>query len=267
VADHGPGRRALIPAGRTSATVLGQPAAYLEGGQGRSIVLVHGAGGRADVWTPQVEGLAGVARLVAVDLPGHGGTGAGGCRRVDDYAVWVLALLDGLGLDRAVLVGHSMGGAIVQTLALGHPERVAGLVLVGTGARLRVLPRILDLFRDGSPEGAELVAGLAYSPKTPPEAVVEAERALRETPTEVTLGDFLACDRFDLMARLSGVAAPTLVVVGADDRLTPPTYGAYLARTIPGARLVEIEAAGHFPQLEQPAAVNRALRAFLAALP
>lgn len=256
-----------MPSGRTSATVLGQPAAYLEGGRGRPVVLVHGAGGRAEVWARQIGGLADVARLVAVDLPGHGGTGAGGCRRVEDYAAWVLGLLDALGLDRAVLVGHSMGGAIVQTLALGYPERVAGLVLVGTGGRLRVQPRILDLFRDGSPEGAELVTGLAYSPKTPPEAVVEAERAFRETPTAVTLGDFLACDGFDAMARLSGVTAPTLVVVGADDRLTPPKYAAYLARTIPGARLVEIEAAGHFPQLEQPGAVNQALRAFLAALP
>ena len=256
-----------MPSGRTFATVLGQPAAYLEGGQGRPVVLVHGAGGRAEVWTPQIGGLADVARLIAVDLPGHGGTGARGCQRVDDYAAWVLGLLDALGLDRTVLVGHSMGGAIVQTLALGHPGRVAGLVLVGTGGRLRVLPRILELFRDGSPQGAKLVAGLAYSPKTPPAAVVEADRALQETAGAVTLGDFLACDRFDVMARLSGVAAPTLVVVGADDRLTPPKYAAYLARTIPGARLVEIEAAGHFPQLEQPAAVNLALRAFLAALP
>lgn len=256
-----------MPSGRTSATVLGQPAAYLEGGQGRPVVLVHGAGGRAEVWVPQIAGLGDLARLVAVDLPGHGGTGGPGGRRVEDYAGWVLGLLGALGLHRAVLVGHSMGGAIVQTIALGHPERVAGLVLVGTGARLRVLPRILELFRDGSPQGAELVAGLAYSPKTPPGAVVEAERALQETAAAVTLGDFLACDRFDVMARLAGVATPTLVVVGVDDRLTPPKYAAYLARTIPGARLVEIEAAGHFPQLEQPAAVNAALRAFLAALP
>jgi pimeloyl-ACP methyl ester carboxylesterase len=229
------------------------------------VVLVHGAGGRAEVWTPQIGGLADLARLIAVDLPGHGGTGGRGCQRVEDYAGWVLGLLDVLDLRRAVLVGHSMGGAIVQTLALGYPER--GLVLVGTGGRLRVLPRILELFRDGSPEGAELVARLAYSPQTPPGAVVEAERALQETAALVTLGDFLACDRFDVMARLAGVATPTLVVVGADDRLTPPKYAAYLARTLRGARLVEIEAAGHFPQLEQPAAVNLALRAFLAALP
>jgi pimeloyl-ACP methyl ester carboxylesterase len=266
VADHGPGCRALSSPKRL-ATVAGAPAAYLEAGRGRPVVFVHGAGGRGEVWLPQLAGLADVARLVAVDLPGHGGSEGRGCRSVDDYAAWLLALLAALGLERVVLVGHSMGGAIAQTVALAQPERLDGLVLVGTGARLRVLPRILELLRDDPPRGASLIASLAYSPRTAPGAVIEAERALAATPALVTLGDFGACDRFDVMAKLGGVRVPTLVVVGRDDRLTPPKYAGWLAATIPGARLVEVEAAGHFPQLEQAAAVNAALRAFLAALP
>jgi pimeloyl-ACP methyl ester carboxylesterase len=83
----------------------------------------------------------------------------------------------------------------------------------------------------------------------------------------VTLGDFLACDRFDAMATIGTVRAPTLVVVGGDDRLTPPKYARYLAGAIPGAQLVEVADAGHFPQLEQPDVVNAALRAFLRGLP
>jgi pimeloyl-ACP methyl ester carboxylesterase len=247
--------------------VLGRPAAYLEAGRGQPVVLVHGAGGRAEVWSAQLAGLADAVRLVAVDLPGHGATGGAGCRSVDEYVSWLLGLLDALRLDRVVLVGHSMGGAIAQTCALARADRLRGLALIGTGARLRVLPRILALFREASPEGPTLVASLAYSPATPPGAVVEAERAMRETPPLVTLGDFVACDRFDVMTRLGGVESPTLVVVGRDDRLTPAKYAAFLAAAIPGARLVEVEAAGHFPQLEQPVAVNAALRAFLAALP
>jgi pimeloyl-ACP methyl ester carboxylesterase len=161
-----------------------------------------------------------------------------------------------------------MGGAIAQTLALGDPARFAGLVLVGTGARLRVLPRILQLFREGSlGVASDLVGSLSYSPSTPPGAVIEAERALHDTAAAVTLGDFHACDRFDLMGRLGDLRLPALVVVGRDDRLTPPKYAAYLARSIPAARLVEIDGAGHFPQLEQPAAVNAAIRGFLLALP
>jgi pimeloyl-ACP methyl ester carboxylesterase len=257
----------LIPA-RAHATVLGRPGAYLEAGNGRPVVLIHGAAGRAEVWSPQLTGLADMARMIAVDLPGHGATAGEGCQAVERYAAWVTALLDALGVGRPVLVGHSMGGAIAQTLALGDPARFAGLVLVGTGARLRVLPRILQLFREGSLRVAsDLVGSLSYSPSTPPGAVIEAERALHDTAAAVTLGDFHACDRFDLMDRLGDLRLPALVVVGRDDRLTPPKYAAYLARSIPAARLVEIDGAGHFPQLEQATAVNAALRGFLLALP
>jgi pimeloyl-ACP methyl ester carboxylesterase len=252
---------------KTTVTVAGRPAAFLDAGRGRPLVLVHGAGGRAEVWSPQLAGLADVARVLAVDLPGHGGTGGRGYRDVEEYAAWLLGFLDAVGLERVVLGGHSMGGAIAQTIALAHPDRLVGLVLVGTGARLRVLPRIMELFRDDPPSATHLVASLAYSPATAPGAVTEAERALCETPPLVTLGDFLACDRFDVMAKLAAMRLPTLVIGGRDDRLTPPKYAAFLAATIAGARLVEVEAAGHFPQLEQPPAVNAALRAFLSALP
>jgi pimeloyl-ACP methyl ester carboxylesterase len=252
---------------RNTITVAGRPASYLEAGAGRPIVLIHGAGGRAEVWSRQLDGLDDLARLLALDLPGHGTTAGPGGSSVDQYASWVLGVLDALGLERVVLAGHSMGGGIAQTLALAHPGRIAGLALVGTGARLRVFPRILELFRDRPPAGMSLLASLAYSGETPSGAVVEAEASVHCTPPAVTLGDFLACDRFDAMARIAGVRTPTLVVVGRDDRLTPPKYAAFLAGAIPGARLVEIEGAGHFPQLEQPAAVNAALREFLRDLP
>jgi pimeloyl-ACP methyl ester carboxylesterase len=264
VAHHGARGGALT---RHSVTLDGRPGSYLEAGAGRPVVFIHGAGGRAEVWTRQLAGLADAARLLAVDLPGHGATGGRGCLAVPEYAAWVRRLCDGAGVEKAVLAGHSMGGAIAQTLALAHPERVAGLVLVGTGARLRVLPRVLALFRDDPPAGASLVGSLSYSPRTSPGAVVEAERGLAETPPAVTLGDFLACDRFDAMATIGTVRAPTLVVVGGDDRLTPPKYARYLAGAIPGAQLVEVADAGHFPQLEQPDVVNAALRAFLRGLP
>lgn len=248
-------------------TVAGRPAGYLEAGGGRPVVLVHGAGGRGAVWAPQLAALGDIARLLAPDLPGHGATAGPGHQAIGEYADWVLGFLDAAGLARPVVGGHSMGGAIAQTLALAHPDRVGGLVLVGTGARLRVLPRILEALREAPPEALGLLDSLSYGAATPPERVVEADRALRETPPWVTLGDYLACDRFDVMNRIGAIRAPTLVVVGREDRLTPPKYAAYLAAAIPGARLVEVDGAGHFAQLEQPAAVNAALRGYLLSLP
>jgi pimeloyl-ACP methyl ester carboxylesterase len=251
---------------RRTRPVAGQPAAWLEAGSGPPLVLIHGAGGSAELWQPQLDGLADVARVVAPDLPGHGPLGGRGKPSVAAYAEWLGGFLAALGEVPPVLVGHSMGGAVAQTLALTRPERLAGLVLVGTGARLRVLARIVDLLRQHPREGQSLIQDLSFGAAAPRECVEMVARVLREGAPLVTLGDYLACDRFDVRDRLAGIRTPTLVVTGAEDRLTPLRYGRLLAETIPGARLVEIPAAGHFPQLEQPVAVNAAIREFLAYL-
>ena len=246
--------------------VQGRPTRCREAGAGRPVLLVHGAGGSGELWGPQLASLGDVARLLAVDLPGHGGTAGPGLLGVPAYADWLLAFLDTAGIERTVVVGHSMGGAIAQTLVLERPDRVEGMVLVATGARLRVARRLLDAFREVPVQGQSLLEGLSYASTTPHERVRVAERVLAETPPLVTLGDFLACDRFDVADRLPRIAVPTLILAGAEDRLTPPRLGRALADGIPGARLVEIPGAGHFPQLETPEAVNGALRTFLASL-
>ena len=251
---------------RRTRSVAGQPAAWFEAGSGSPLVLVHGAGGCADLWQHQLDGLAHGARIVAPDLPGHGPLGGRGKPSVAAYAEWLAGFLATLDERPVVLVGHSMGGAVAQTLALARPERLAGLVLVSTGARLRVLTRLVDLLRAHPREGQRLIRELSFAADTPREPVEMVERALREGAPLVTLGDYLACDRFDVRDRLPGIRTPTLVVAGAEDRLTPLKYGRFLAETIPGARLVEIPAAGHFPQLEQPVRVNAAIREFLAHL-
>jgi pimeloyl-ACP methyl ester carboxylesterase len=246
--------------------IAGRPAAWVEAGSGPTLVLVHGAGGSADLWEPQLAGLADVARIVAPDLPGHGPLRGRGGVSVPAYAEWLAGFLSALDAGPVVLVGHSMGGAIAQTLALARPDHLAGLILIGTGARLRVLPRLVELLRERSVEGLRLIRDLSFADGAPAEGVEAVERVLREAAPLVTLGDYLACDRFDVRDRLPGLRVPTLVLTGTEDRLTPLTRGRFLADTIPGARLVEVPAAGHFPQLEQPAPVNAAIREFLAQL-
>jgi pimeloyl-ACP methyl ester carboxylesterase len=146
--------------------VAGRPAARVEVGSGSGplLVLVHGAGGSADLWQPQLDGLADVARIVAPDLPGHGPLGGRGGVSIAAYAEWLAGFVSALDAGPVVLVGHSMGGAIAQTLALAQPERLAGLVLLGTAARLPVLPRLVELLRQRPGEGLRLIRDLSEQP-------------------------------------------------------------------------------------------------------
>jgi len=230
------------------------------------LCLVHGAGGSAGVWVRQLEELTDIAQIVALDLPGHGQSNGRGCDRIADYVKVIRGFLDATGLVKVVLCGHSMGGAVAQAFAMAHPGRLAGLVLVGTGARLRVLPRILELLERDYPEGVRFISRLAVSPGALETLVESLIRQTLNTPQPVLLGDFRACDAFDVMARLGEIRTPTLVICGTDDQLTPPKYAQFLQHHIAGARLELIRGAGHYVQLERSDETNAALREFLAGL-
>ena len=240
---------------------------YVETGRGpKTLCLVHGAGGSALAWIRQLEDLADAARVIALDLPGHGESGGEGCRRIGDYARVVRGFVEALGPGPVVLGGHSMGGGIAQAVALQRSGLLAGLILVGTGARLRVLPRIFELLGSNYPEGCAFVNTLGFSPSTAQALKDGARTVMLGTRPEVTIGDFTACDAFDVMDRVGTIRVPALAICGEDDRLTPPRYARFLAEKIPGARLLLVEKAGHYVQLEQPDLVNAAIREFLAAV-
>jgi len=233
---------------------------------GPPVVLIHGAGGNRLVWPAALRRLPG-ATVYALDLPGHGRSGGAGRERIGDYAADLVGFLDGVGEERAVLIGHSMGGAIAQTVALTAPERVSGLVLLSTGARLKVSPSILEGLQRDFRAVVRLTAEWAWGPGADPALVAEGQRAMEETGPQVLLGDFLACDRFDVRERVGEIRAPTLVATGSEDRMTPPRFGRWLADNIPGARFLLVEGAGHFLMLERPREVAAAVEAFLRGLP
>ncbi|MFH1035280.1 MAG: alpha/beta hydrolase [Pseudomonadota bacterium] len=227
------------------------------------LLCVHGSGGRGDEFSLLLEALGEAANSAALDLPGHGATPGPGRQSVADYAAWVADFL-AAGPVRPWLLGHSLGGAIALTVALERPELLGGLVLWGTGARLKVLPAILEGLAQHFLPTVELLVDLAYAPATDPAIKDLGRRAMAASEPQVLWGDYFSCDHFDVMAGLGSITLPTLVVCGQEDRLTPPKYSQFLAGRIPGARLAVIPRAGHMLHQEEPLAAAQALAGFLA---
>jgi pimeloyl-ACP methyl ester carboxylesterase len=158
-----------------------------------------------------------------------------------------------------------MGGAIAIELALGN-EELRGLVLVGTGGRLRVRPEFISKLRENHKEAAKLLASWSVSPRSDPIVIDRLADDLLKVRAEVTLGDFLACDKFDRMNELGKVTCRTLIVCGEDDKMTPEKYSRFLHEKIKDSRLEIIPEAGHSVMVEKHRAFNQALERFVASL-
>jgi len=228
------------------------------------LVLVHGAGENRLVWPAALRRMSGIP-VYAVDLPGHGKSDGQGRRSVAEYATFVAQMLDALAIDRAVIAGHSMGGGIAQQFGLSYPTRAAALILVATGARLRVAPKILESTQSDAQTAAELITQSEWGPDTPEQMKRLGRQQLLTNRLDVFHGDYAACDKFDVMERLGDIRAPTLVIGGTADQMTPPKYAVYLTEHIPGAQLSLVEGAGHMVMLEREEAVARPVEQFLRA--
>nr|AUF71782.1 alpha beta hydrolase fold protein [uncultured bacterium] len=260
----------MTPPSKQDWIVSGVRTRVLSAGRGPALVFLHGTGGSGKVWFNQLRRFEPTYRVIAPDLPGYGETPLPDfIRSIDDYPAFVSALLDEAGLEKAVLIGNSMGGRVAMQLALDRPERVAGLVLVNaSGLKLPGVP--IFQARDAAPE--EFAARLYY--QKPGESSSHAalaerfanspeQRRARETMLRLTAPPL----RNDMQARLGEIQAPTLVIWGEGDRITPPAYADAFVAGIPGARLAMIERAGHVPMIERPGAVNEAIARFLAEIP
>jgi len=253
--------------------------AWRETGEGEVVALFHGLGGSRISWGPQMDGLGDRWRVAAWDMPGYG---ASAPLPDSPYTFRALAAAAAdwiceLGVERAHIVGISMGAMIAQYLAVWHPERVQTLTLMSTSSRFGLDGTMPDAWR--AARLAPLDAGL--------EPAEFSERVLRGIGGP-QLSEPVLSDQMAAMARVSGVALRrsidclvthdttrllssiiqhTLVLVGEFDSETPPEYSQYLVENLPHARMVTIPHAGHLLNAEAPVQVNRQLVAHLAAHP
>jgi pimeloyl-ACP methyl ester carboxylesterase len=233
--------------------------------EGKKVVLfIHGAGGGQFSWSFQKAFFEKEFNPIVIELPGHGESGGEGEQEIRKYAEHVHAFLKALDLIKVFGVGHSMGGAIVQTLALIHPEVMKGMVLVGTGAKLKVFPMILEGVKNNFEETVRKIVPFTVSSKASPELVERGINDLMRCPPEVLFGDFLACDRFDIISEVQRMGLPTLVLCGDDDQMTPVKYSQFLHNQIKGSTLEILPNAGHMVMMESSEAFNKKVGEFVA---
>jgi pimeloyl-ACP methyl ester carboxylesterase len=239
------------------------------GGQKKPpLVLIHGAGGDHLSWPPEIRRLAG-ARVFTLDLPGHGKSKGPGRQSVGDYADSVIGFMNAADLSRAVFIGHALGGAIALTLAIDHSQRVAGLGLIATGARLPIASAVLENAANPATYilAIQLLQELMNTPLTAKLVKDQVYKQFSSIRPTLFHGDLRASDQFDATTCLDVIRSPVLVVCGTGDQLTPRRFSENLAEQIPGAALQTIDGAGHLVMLEQPQRVAGLLSVFLKVIP
>lgn len=237
-----------------------------------AVVFMHGAGMDHTVWALQTRWFAWHGRgVLAVDLPGHGRSEGPALDSIDALAEWVFALLDAAGVERAALIGHSMGALIALEAAARRPERVRALALCGCAAEMPVSEKLLNAGLAGEHLAYELITdwglgrrahmGGAEAPGT---WTAGGTLRLLEHGRKGVVGiDLRACDRYKGAAAAIGkVKVPTVLVLGSNDRMSPAKAAAPLA-AIPGAKTIVVGEAGHMMMTEQPGRTLDALRTLL----
>ncbi len=213
--------------------------------------FIHGAGGSHLSFPGELRQLESI-QPVLVDLLGHGASAGPGRKTIAEYALDIVALMDALEVESAVVLGHSMGGAIAQWLALEFSARVKAMVLIGTGAQLPVHTALITGIIDDSDTTINSIVRWMWAKGVPPAKIQQSAEIMRATDPTVIQGDFIACSKFDTKKRLAEIAIPTLIVAGENDKMTPAALGEELAQGIANSELALVPHAGHMMLLEQP---------------
>ena len=235
-----------------------------ESGKGPALVCIHGSADNHHAYDRLLDALPDRARY-ALNLPGRAGTDGPPLRTAAEMEAFLSRFIEAEVEGDYLVAGHSLGGAVAIEHALASPsERLKGLVLLATGARLRVHPMILQLFEQAVKSGTPppLPPGL-YERGVAADLVDEAARARELTPIETGAADWRAADSFDRLRDIGAVQVPALIIAGTNDSLTPPKYAEYLAAHIPRSDLRVIQGAGHMLVMERAAEVSEAIERFI----
>jgi pimeloyl-ACP methyl ester carboxylesterase len=237
-----------------------------------AIVFVHGAAFDHSVWQWQSRYFAHHGySVLAADLPGHGRSPGAPRTSIEALADWVAALLESAGLASAAVVGHSMGSLVALETALRHPQRVSKLALVGTSAPMAVGETFIAAARDDSPAAFDMETVWGHSRNAmlaqsavPGTALMGASRQLNGRARPGILhADLEACNTYQPpLEKIRALKMPVLVLAGKRDQMTPFRAGSALAKEIPGATFVALDA-GHSMMSEAPRETLDALRRFL----
>lgn len=241
---------------------------YFKGsGRDRSkpaLVFIHGAGGNISLWPLNLRKI-GNYRTYALDLPGHGKSGGLGKQTIKGYAQKVADWLYSLAEDRIIIVGHSMGGAVGLSLALDHRDLVAGLVLISSGAKLKVNRSLLDNLSQPRTVnlGIEKIVGWSTSDQTEPHLAARFRERMNAIRPSVLHGDYLACDQFNVGERLGEITIPVLVISGSEDKMTPLRNSEYLKDNLTHSTLKVYGKISHILHMEKPTDVAADISKFL----
>ncbi len=229
-----------------------------------TLLFIHGAGQNISTWSKQLGHLKSTRiNIIALDLPGHGQSEGTGKRTVEQYTEFLTDFIHALNLEKLILVGHSMGGAVAITYGLQSADRVMALVLVGTGAKLAVARETLSAIKEDYYTFTEASAERMFGSTSYRTLRNWFRDGLRSIPPAVTYNDLLACNDFDLRDRVGEVTSPTMIISATRDQLTPLKYGEFLHDEIKGSHLHVMRGAGHFMMQEMPEEFNGLLDEFI----
>jgi pimeloyl-ACP methyl ester carboxylesterase len=250
---------------------------YESHGEGDPLVLIRGLGSNADHWYAQVPDLSRHYRVVTFDNRGIARSNdPGEPFTIPDMAEDTIRLMDALGIEQAHVLGLSLGGMVAQEMAIRHPERIKGLILVVTlcGGQHQVVAedavreKLQRMVVENSVDAKIRALDVFFTPRTikerPKVLQAYAEVSMKYPPgMEILQRQFEAASRHDAYDRLDRIKAPTLVLTGEEDVLIPPGNSKILAKRIPYAELLVIPGGGHQIMIEQPQSCNQAIVAFL----